>query len=379
MKFTIAITAFNRKENLNKLIDDLLSINFSSEEVNLYISIDGGGSIYKSDFDDLKWDHGKLYIKEHDKNLGLKDHFFYIGNLSQKFGAIIFLEEDMRVSKFLESYVIDSINFYKNIEDVSVITLSNFEYDENSRTHFIPLVDGGDTIYTKLPYWGKIWIPSKWEHFMNWYINNKSNIDKLFKKLPSKIGLWPDSSFKKIFISYLIDENKYSVMPRFSLASNAALSGLHAKSMPQYQTPLLVDKRNWNFLKIEESMSVYDEYSEIIPDIVKQLNPSIKDYDFDVDIRGMKSYLKKEFILTTKYTKNSIKEFDISTRPPDYGVILNKEGKGIALSKREDVKKSYVWLKLAQLRNLHFDYETSIDSSFLRKISVLIYKIFFRI
>ena len=54
MKFTIAITAFNRKENLNKLIDDLLSINFSSEEVNLYISIDGGGSIYKSDFDDLK-------------------------------------------------------------------------------------------------------------------------------------------------------------------------------------------------------------------------------------------------------------------------------------------------------------------------------------
>ena len=85
----------------------------------------------------------------------------------------------------------------------------------------------------------------------NLLTGKKSNIDKLFKKLPSKIGLWPDSSFKKIFISYLIDENKYSVMPRFSLASNAALSGLHAKSMPQYQTPLLVDKRNWNFLKIE--------------------------------------------------------------------------------------------------------------------------------
>jgi hypothetical protein len=374
--FTIVVAAFNRPDALSALLSDLIKTRFESKRIDLIVSIDGGGC----DMDDVlravDWKFGSFSVINHKSNIGLARHFFYCGDLCLQVGPVVFLEEDMNVSPFFEAYTLASIVAFEDDPRIAAICLSNFEYDESSRTHLTPILDGSDTYFSRLPYWGKIWIPEKWERFKTWYSNAVDDLDKFERSLPRAVKSWPSSSFKKTYITYLIDQNLFCVMPRNALASNAALGGEHAKSMPQYQVPILVAEKMWTFKKFDESLAVYDEYGELIQSRIKRLNPTLGNYDFDVDLRGLRESFVHDYVLSSRKVSEKIFEFRDSMKPQEMAVIGNHAGVGIKFCKVSSLKQGFISKRSTHWLNYAKDISKYVDTSWKRIVLVAIIFIF---
>lgn len=374
--FTIVISAFNRPKALTKLLNEIKNAKFISTRIDLIVSIDGGGCDMNDAIGDFDWNFGSFSVIRHENNIGLARHFFYCGDLCLKLGPVVFLEEDMIISPFFESYVLASIEAFEDDPNIAAICLSNFEFDESSRTHLTPILDGSDTFFSRLPYWGKIWLPKKWKLFKRWYSDTIDDLDRFQKTLPTAVESWPSSSFKKIFITYLIDQNLFCLMPRNALASNAALAGIHAKSMPQYQVPLLMAEKKWTIKPFDKSLAVYDEYSEILQCRIKKLNPALSAYDFDVDLRGKRKFFSCEYVLSSRGASENIYEFNDNMKPQEMAVIGNHIGMGLNFCKVSSLKKSFFsdvrtyWLNYAK------DISKYVDISWRRIVIVAIIFIF---
>jgi len=100
LNIPVIVVAYDRPEPLKRL---LRSINKAIYEhpVKLIISVD-----YKKNNDvigvvnDFDWGHGSKEIIEHEKNLGLREHILFCGDLVRDYDGVIILEDDLYVSPF---------------------------------------------------------------------------------------------------------------------------------------------------------------------------------------------------------------------------------------------------------------------------------------
>lgn len=330
----IIVTAYNRPEALANLLTSLNNIR-SDRNITLEISIDNNGTekVNQIAFD-YKWKFGEKIVTVHKEKKGLRDHFIWVGDQTEKYENVIFLEDDLLVSPEIINFVEASIEFYKNDNEIAGICLYNPILCEFNGTKFYQTQDGYDVYFLQHPYWGNIWMKEKWKDFKNWLKTYELNNSII----PKAVSSWKESSFKKIYIQYLIETNKYFVVPRISLLTNMGLAGLHNKSDKyQYQCVLQNEKKEYHFCKLKESKSVYDVYMEILPDILKTYNNQLKKYDFEVDLKGNRHFYKKDYVLTTRKTRSSILSYSCLMKPMENAIIFNVKGEGIYLSKSSDV------------------------------------------
>lgn len=100
---------------------------------------------------------------------------------------------------------------------------------------------------------------------------------------------WPWSSWKKWHTAFLVDTGRYVAYPRFSTTTNfMELGENHYETDATYQRKLLVEKQHWNLPTLDHSLSRYDSYCGIEPDILKRLAPELVQFDLTVDLSGMK-------------------------------------------------------------------------------------------
>ena len=98
MKIAIAIVAYNRKNSLNRLLTSLEQAAYP-EETTLIISIDKSQTnAVEQMADNYHWTHGRLHVRKHEKNLGLRRHMLSLGEHFKDFDALIVLEDDITVS-----------------------------------------------------------------------------------------------------------------------------------------------------------------------------------------------------------------------------------------------------------------------------------------
>ena len=354
--FTIIISAYNREKSLETLLKSLSDADYNSKSVNLVISIDSNK--YKNVIDiamGFKWNYGIKKVVVHEEQKGLKNHFLWCGDQTYKVGPVLFLEEDMIVSKFFVNYVDEFLSYYSNDARVAGSSLYSIQYNEMITTNFIPVDDGSDVFFYQQAYWGKIYHPEKWNEFRLWY--NKGVFD--LSLLPINVQNWGDKSFKKFYILYLVTNNKYIVFPRRSLATNMGVAGLHASNLIEYQTPLLLGQKKWNFINFDESHSIYDAYQEIVPKIVKYFNPLLLNYDFDVDINGTKHILQCDYVLTMKKTKKYMLKFSYHLKPLISNVFHNIDGNSIFLVKNESNKIFRKISKKTRIRQMYLSLRTN--------------------
>lgn len=342
MDIAICIIAYNRIDSLKRCLY-ALEQSVYNVSVKLYISVD------KSDTDlverfaiDYKWLFGEKEVVLHDSNLGLRKHVLSCGDLLETHDALIVLEDDIWVSKGFFMYVQQTIDKYKDDEDIAGISLYNFSISYHSSQPFIPLsVDSDVYLMQNAQSWGQVWMRKQWFEFKQWY---SENCEEFTEKphLPKSICSWPRSSWLKYHTRYCIEKNKYFVYPYKSFSTCFSDAGVHTlESSPRFQTPLyesIIDKLNLN------PIMVYDSFFENIK-IYEWLNLSPK--ELCIDYYGDKGNRENmRYWLSRKQVPYKIiKSYGLVMKPYELNVKFNIEGNDLflydtAISEVIDIKDS---------------------------------------
>ena len=331
---TIIVTAFNRPESLAALLKSLSMVKTRSK-VDLIISIDNFGTTEVNNLANAyEWHLGNKEVVIHKAKLGLIKHFIWVGDQTQKYDHVLFLEDDLFVSPEIVEYALQVIPVYENDDRVAGCCLYNPHFTL-SWMPFDKIEDGYDNFFFQHPYWGNIWYCRKWKLFKE-YLASYSVKPEL---LPPNIRTWNSESFKQMFIQYLIETGRTMVYPRISLLTNTGAAGLHMGDYSYVYSvfPVRNTEKVYRFSTLDQSLAVYDAFEELNADIVKHHNTSLQDIDFEIDTKCNKDYYHAEYVLTIRRVSNIVRSFSAGFKPVEVAALMDIPGRELYLAKRENV------------------------------------------
>lgn len=376
-EITIVIVAYNRPKSLKRLLSSLNKAYYNKDKVRLYISIDKGDNNHVLKIaENFEWSYGEKIINYNKENLGLRNHIIQCGNLTKDFNNIIVLEDDLYVSKNFYLFTKQALQYYNNKKKVAGISLYSQRYNEISRKPFQPFLDGTDVFFWQMPSsWGQAWNYKQWQSFVNWY-NNSNNKD--FDMLPQKIRDWPQTSWKKYFILYLIKKNRFFVYPNMSLTTNFADSGTHiSNNTNKFQVSLINgEKEIYKFQSINKSKSVYDIYLENMKIDIKDINQG----ELCVDLYGSKDNNNRYLLSTKKLDYRILDSYGLKLRPHENNVFENIEGNEIFLYDTIKVSNNKNNFSIRNTINIleyynNFNYKGILKLIFLKLLNWIYIKI----
>ncbi|MFW5700074.1 MAG: hypothetical protein ACOCWM_00155 [Cyclobacteriaceae bacterium] len=349
----IVVVAYNRLNSIKRLLGSLKKGNYPYN-TKLVISIDyaPGNSPVVEYAREYEWEAGDKKVIVHPSNIGLRNHIISCGDFSLEYGSVIILEDDLYVSPHFYSYAQQVMEFYSAEPNIGGIALFNYQHIENTQhpEPFRPLADDSDVYFLQYACSsGQIWTADQWKAFRKWYDTNPDI--KTVRGMPEHVLMWPERSWKKFFIAFLIETNRYFVYPRYSLTTNFDDVGTNrGMSTFEVQSVLLIAERRFSFKSFRDSESVYDAHFEMQPETLKHYNGKLKDYNFSVDLYGHKNIdrINEDFILTTKKCTSPVYSFARSLKPHEMNIMFDIQGEDIFLCnkkyidrlvKREKVRK----------------------------------------
>lgn len=350
----IVVVAFNRKASLERLLGFINNASYPSTDIPLIISIDKGNN---QDVIDVayafEWSYGEKQVITHEENLGLRRHIIKCASMSEKYGSVIILEDDLIVSPNFYNYTQQALKFSKDKDYIGGISLYNHQVNVHTSDPFWPIEDGYDNWYFQFASsWGEAWSWEQWRKFHVWYEENK-NKDLRAYNYPAYVAAWSAKSWLKYYIKYLIETNRYFIYPRVSLSSNCSDKGEHAcgEDNTAFQVPLLMSvKKTYDFSSLDASRAVYDAFYEN-----QLLQKTLLDEDVEVDLYGYKPIGEKRYILTSRALDYKVvRSYSCSMRPHEANVQYNQPGQDIFLyDTSETVKATIDSKKLKHRQNVY--------------------------
>ena len=341
MDIPIVAVAYNRPDSLSRLLRSL-SLASYPEKVKLYISIDGGGSeAVRTVAEEFEWQHGVKEILLHPENHGLRNHILSCGDLALQHDGIIVLEDDLFVSKAFYHYVKNGLAFYNSEKRIAGISLYAHSYNETAQLPFLPISDHTDVFFLQLASsWGQCWTKDQWKAFKQWYDIKHSEKLCLADGVPSSVIKWPDTSWKKFFIKYMVEKGLYFLYPRTSLSTNFGDDGTNHFGDNHYQVPLYYSNKRFKFIEFSKSYAKYDCYCEILPECLNQLTALFRSYHYTVDLYGSKplEQIKTDYLLSSRGTEKPIHSFGRKMLPHESNIIDEIEGDRIQFTSIADTK-----------------------------------------
>ena len=372
----IVIVAYNRASSLKRLLSSIQSAYYPNNQITLIISIDkrNNNSDVLEVAQNFTWEFGTKEVRYQEKNLGLRKHVIKCGDLTNEYGAIIMLEDDLYVSPNFYNYTQEALNFVSKDEKIGGISLFNHQLNNHIRKNFEPIQDGYDNWYFQFAAsWGQAWNKEQWGGFKSWYATNPK-INSI-EEVPKNVRAWSDKSWLKYFITYLILKDKFFLYPKISLSTNFSDAGTHAtEDSTIFQAPLLYAKKvTYNFSNLNQSNAIYDAYYENILlanslDIPKE-KLSINLYGF----KNMPNTQNKPYFLTNKKLDfKIIASFGCSLKPIDANILHRLPGKDIFLYDIRE-KQSNPEIKENTYRKLvyNFKYMTLKEALVISRVQLL--------
>lgn len=341
----IVVSAYNREKSLSRLLDSLDRAVYPAAAIKLIISVDKNDneSVYEIAKNHV-WKHGTTEYLFHDRHMGLKEHILFCGDLTEEYKNVIILEDDLFVSPYFYEYTIAAQKFYAEENHVAGISLYSHQYNETAGMAFLPLINGREGYFMQIASsWGQSWTEAQWEGFRNWLDTNtedKTLADEAHRRLPPDVQLWPSTSWKKLFIAYLMEADKYFFYPYQSYSTNFSDPGVHHKGgTNHFQQSLVYGKRNYQFPEFQNDAICYDSFCEIQPDLLKNWNQELQTYNFAVDLYGTKSMgqINEDYILTSRKCQNPEMSFGLNLKPPELNMVYKIQGEKLFLCKKGDV------------------------------------------
>lgn len=344
MKPAIVVIAFNRPRSISRLLSSIEKANYETNDIPLCICIDYQDSTENTEVvriaNEFEWKYGEKIIIYQSENLGLKEHVLACGDLTERFESILMLEDDLYVSPYFYDYALQALSFYDTKDSIAGISLYNYQLTEGHSIPFLPVEDGTDIYFLQIASsWGQAWTRRQWSEFKKWFQNNPHL--PASTNLPKAIINWPSTSWKKHFIHFLVETDRYFVYPRVSYTANFSDTGTHLNMTSAFQVPIQLGKKIMRFADIHESSAIYDAYFEIFPSVLSKLQPALKQYDYEVDINGVKdvSKVQAEYLLTNCKRGKSVLSFDNRMKPILLNVIFNVPGNSFGLIEKKTVQE----------------------------------------
>lgn len=338
----LIVVAFNRPAALLRLLKSLAQAHFPQAEVPLHISIDGSGNPHVNEVaKTFSWPHGPKIVDQQPARLGLRQHILTCGDLSQKYGSIVLLEDDLLVSPWFYSYAHQALSHYAEKPGIAGISLYKYAIAESCFLPFSPITEGEDTWFMQMPSsWGQAWTAAQWHNFRSWLDKTEPHFQARASTLPDYMQSWSDQSWKKRFAYYLIETDQYFVYPQISLSTNFGDPGSHADAAGLYQVALLTGPRTWQFADLQTSNSVYDVNFELLASRLQRLCPALAGYDLAVDLYGQRALGPDlpAWLLTSRPGGKAARSYALDLTPAVLNVQHKVHGKALRLVRRVDVE-----------------------------------------
>lgn len=355
----IVVAGFRREASILRLLTSLLRAQYPHKSVRICLSLDGGFSQevltackeFKNNFE-----FGSVEIVEREDNIGLRNHIIWCGDQSQKAGSVIVLEDDLVVDPQFYLYAVKALSAYGKDKSVAGIALYSPEYNEYAGLPFKPLMTNYSGYFMKVACsWGQAWSAEQWSKFKSWYTCKNSEDVRSVDALPEPVKKWPESSWKKYFSAYIVENDLWFFYPYRSYTTNSSDPGGQHNTFGTniFQTNLAFGFRSTDEFHFPESSSkntiFYDSFMEPASSFIFDRFGSASS-EIEIDLYGIKplSLLKnKKKCVTTKSCKKYSDKFFLNMKPlensltileksmdgcPVYIVetaMLNAEGKGL--------------------------------------------------
>ena len=318
---TIIVIAYNRPVALQGLLNSLQQAQYPvGGQVNLVISIDHSGEeLVKQVAGNFNWQHGQKELIVHSKRLGLYEHVLSCGDLSEQYGPVIILEDDLEVSPVFYQYATRILDKYGAAEQLAGLSLYSYQLAETSLKPVYRVADGHPVYLMQYPSsWGQMFTSGQWAGFRNWL--KDGGADKEID-VPPFVRSWSSGSWKKDYLKYLLDKGMYFLYPKRSYSTNMGYKGENFSiELKIFQVSLAQEIEGDNYPDMTV-LSAYDEYFEVLP---KQLSNLLNTSIDVVDVYGAKK-LTAGMVLSSKENRfaNPLKQPDIWEIPPSEALYLD--------------------------------------------------------
>ena len=271
----IVLFVYNRLDHTQGVIETLLK-NTLAKESEFYIFSDAAktengvekvNEVRKFIRDD-SWHTGfkKVSIIEAEKNKGLaKSIIGGVSEIIQKYGKVIVLEDDLKLSPYFLEYMNDALEYYR--EDEKIWSISGYSFPMKSLKKY-----SHDIFYSyRGCSWGWATWADRWET-VDWqvkeyeqFINDPKWIERFNRggvDLTNMLKMQMDGKIDSWAIRWCFSQSNqdmYTVYPRISYLENAGCdgSGIHSSVYDEYYTDMsqCVPKCKFETLKIEKKIA----------------------------------------------------------------------------------------------------------------------------
>jgi hypothetical protein len=342
----IVAVAYDRPASLERLLGSLGRASYpAAGGVPLVVSIDHGGDPRVREVAEaFPWPHGPKEVIAQGERLGLREHILRCGDLSRDHGAVIVLEDDLYVSRRFYAFAVAALGYYGDDDRIAGVSLYGHRTNVFCREPFDPLDDGADVFFLQLASsWGQAWTRRQWDEFRTWYGDGREVTAG--DPVPDGVIAWPDSSWLKRFVAYMVETGRQFVYPRVSLSTNFGDPGTHFdRRVDLFQVPLRRAARDHRFVSLDDSGAVYDAHFELTPACLDRLTDRFHGYAYEVDLYGTKRLdkVRAPHLLTGRACRNAVATFGGRLRPAVMNVIEGVAGDDIAFGPTGGVADRYV-------------------------------------
>lgn len=360
MSVAIVVNAYNRPAALARLLASLQQAVYPVDRpVPLIISIDRDGSNEVQTLaDHFTWPHGPAEVIAQQQHLGLVQHFFACGDLTQRYDAIVYLEDDLTVSPVFYAYATQALSFYQPDERVAGLSLFSLGFNGYTQQPFVPLADGSDAFFVQIPYTlGLAFTRAQWARFKVW-LSSPAALTAV--PLHEAWLHFDRDDWFPLLARFAVATERYFVLPRVSHVTGWGDVGTHFAQPTRFlHMPLQRDKQRYAFNSLDEAAAVYDSFFELQPDRLNRLTDRWRGYDYTLDLYGIKSRsnlraLRAEYALTSRLCHNPIASFGKVLWPIEMNVIEQVPGTEIHFCRTADIR--WDWQSRLQLWHTNYEY-----------------------
>jgi hypothetical protein len=334
----IIIPAHSRLAELDRLLGSIARFLPDGYAGEIHVVIDGGDNSIQSTFTP-GGPHGLSGIKvtRHDAALGLRENILYCGDLVERIGPAIILEDDLVAGPNFLTSAEALLDVAQARPDVAAASLYNFEASEFARAPVLVRPSGLAKMQTASS-WGQIWWPEKWRDFRRWLAEDYA--PQTAYNVPRAIVRWPERSWKKLFNFYLADTHQYSLVPPLSFVFNPGAPGANSAG-----------HRNTAFSLIELGSPSYRDSppSALLPTFDAYMEPLLETFlpgariggidvaEIECNLYGLKdeAAIGRAYVLTFGAAADPVLAVDGRFGAPVLAALAEIEGKGLVLVKTE--------------------------------------------
>ena len=338
MNPAIVAVGYNRPDSMRRLLGSIAKGRIPYDDVTLIVSIDESpqSDEVEAVARAFAWTHGEKIIRRFPERQGLRPHILQCGGLTEQYGAVIVLEDDLMVAPDFYEYVKQALEFYRDDPKIAGVSLYSHGWSEFAYKPFCPKNNGYDAYLGQFTAsWGQCWTHSVWGKFMEWY--KDQNDELLLEKgnfLPGQINLWSKNSWAKFFSNFIVEKDLYYVVPYVAMSTNFSEVGQHCiNAVNTFNIPLQMGlKDTYRFCGFQSAVR-YDMFLERLNlEGLEEL--SVDCDDLCVNLIGNKPHANgKRYYLTMgkPLAKKIVRSYGLQARPIDMNIEYQIPGDTIRL------------------------------------------------